>query len=130
MVIEDALKRRAAMRAPADFTGRVLLRAAEGIAAERLAAEGAGAEGLLDRRATWISPLNAAATVLIVLGLGWSREPARLADLLDGGLNLLQDGGTALGMVAGVNPPAPLVLAALAVWVAGLLVSTWTELFD
>jgi hypothetical protein len=29
-----------------------------------------------------------------------------------------------------VNPPAPLVLAALAVWVAGLLVSTWTELFD
>jgi hypothetical protein len=119
-LIEEALKRRAAMQAPADFTARVLLRAGEGTAAE----------GSLDRRAAWISSLNAAATVLIVLGLGWTREPARLADWLDGGVNLLQDGGAALGMLAGVNPPAPLVLAALAVWVAGLLVSTWTELLD
>jgi hypothetical protein len=117
-LIEEALKRRTALQAPPDFTRRVMRRVAEGPVSR------------FDGRATWLVELDAAATVLIVIGLAWSWTPARLGDWLDGGVNLLQRGGTALWMIAGVNPPAPLLLTALAVWVAGLLVSTWTELLD
>jgi hypothetical protein len=65
-----------------------------------------------------------------VLGLSTSESSARLGAWLGAGADLLQRGGTAIGMVAGVNPPVPLVLAALAVWLAGLLVSDWMEQLD
>jgi hypothetical protein len=110
--IEAALKQRAVMQPPPNFTQAVMLRVME------------------DRSRVWLNELNAAATVLIVLGLSLSGSPARLGDWLGAGVDLLQRGGTAMGMIAGVNPPAPLVLAALAVWVAGLLVSDWMELVD
>jgi hypothetical protein len=116
-LIEDALKRRPAMQAPADFTRRVKRRAAEDRAEN-------------DPRLRLVYALNTAATVLIAVGLLLLSSPQRLGDWLDALVDLVQRGGTAIGAVTGMNPPAPLVLAALAVWVAGRLVSDWMELVD
>jgi hypothetical protein len=47
------------------------------------------------------------------------------------GLRLVQKGATAVSFMAGVDPPAPLVLAALAIWVMGtMMASNGLELLD
>jgi hypothetical protein len=116
--LEDALKRRTALRAPPDFTSRVMRRAMEGQASPA------------DGRTKWLAELDDAATVLIVLGLALLWNAARLGDWLGAGIDTLRRAGGAMGSIAGAIPPAPLVLAALAGWLGWVLVSTRTELLD
>ena len=117
--LEEALKRRAAMQAPPQFTAAVTRLVMRETASKKEA-------GPFLARAAW---LNDAAFVLIIVGLSLAWNPARLSEKLTAGVDWLVKGVDAIGgMAAGVNPSAPFVVAALTVWVAGMLLWDWMEL--
>ena len=117
--LEDALKRRAAMQAPPQFTSAVMRLVRRETVFKK-------EPGPFLARAAW---LNDAAFVLIIVGLSLAWNPARLSEKLTAGVDWLVKGVDAVGgMAAGVNPSAPFVVAALTVWVAGMLLWDWMEL--
>jgi len=118
--LEKALERRTVMRAPPHFTSDVIRLVARQTLFKK-------EPGLFLARAAWI---NDAALVLVLVGLSLAWGPARLGKMVMTGVDWLVSVVDAIGSAPGAHQSAPLVLAALMAWVAGMLLWNWMDLMD